>query len=134
MTALPFFKKNTEKKAAAPEKKQEPLRQAQGKQTEAKKPTLGLSSVGVIVSPHITEKAGVLEKKGEYIFNVYPRTNKQEIKNAVEKTYGVKVTKVNIINIPAKRKRVGKHMGHALAVRKAVVSLQKGHAIELMPR
>ncbi|MDO8633244.1 MAG: 50S ribosomal protein L23 [Candidatus Wildermuthbacteria bacterium] len=128
MSALPFFKKNIEKKAAAPEKKQEP------KISEAKKATVGLSSVGVIVSPHITEKAGVLEKKGEYIFNVYPRTNKQEIKNAVEKTYGVKVTKVNIINIPAKRKRVGKHMGHALAVRKAVVSLGKGYAIELMPR
>ena len=128
MSALPFFKKNTEKKAAAPEKKQEP------KVSESKKPTVGLSSVGVIVSPRITEKAGVLEKKGEYIFNVYPRTNKQEIKNAVEKTYGVKVTKVNIINIPSKKKRVGKHMGEAGKVRKAIVSLGKGHAIELMPR
>ncbi|MDP2664913.1 MAG: 50S ribosomal protein L23 [bacterium] len=128
MSALPFFKKKTEKKAAAPEKKQEQ------KVSESKKPTVGLSSVGVIVSPRITEKAGVLEKKGEYIFNVYPRTNKQEIKNAVEKTYGVKVTKVNIINIPSKKKRVGKHMGEAGKVRKAIVSLAKGHAIELMPR
>lgn len=128
MSALPFFKKKTEKKAVIPEKKQE------AKVSETKKAALGLSSVGVIVRPRITEKAGVLEKKGEYIFDIYRRTNKQEVKNAVEKTYGVKVTKVNIINIPSKKKRVGKHLGEAGKVRKAIVSLQKGQAIELMPR
>jgi len=84
-----------------------------------------------IVKPWITEKAQELMSSDKYIFKLRPKTTKREAKLAVEKMYEVRVTDVNIINIPSKKKRFGRHQGMKSAVRKAVVTLKKGDKIEI---
>ena len=61
----------------------------------------------IIIRPIITERsmAAVAEKK--YVFEVAKDAGKIEIKNAVEEIFGVKVAKVNTINVPGKAKRMG---------------------------
>ena len=78
----------------------------------------------VILKPVITEKsmAGMGEKK--YTFLVNPEANKTMIKEAVEKMFdGVKVSKVNTMNLDGKNKRRGMVMGKTAKTKKAIVTL-----------
>ncbi len=88
----------------------------------------------VLKSPHVTEKASILAEANKYVFNVYERSNKIEIKKAVEGLYGVKVEGVNIIKIKRKRKRFGRKFGWKAGYKKAIVQIKKGQKIEVMPR
>jgi large subunit ribosomal protein L23 len=83
-------------------------------------------------SAHITEKASDLIKKNQYIFKIESRANKTEIKKAVEEIFKVNVTAVNIINIPAKKKRLGKISGWKKGYKKAVVIIKEGQKIEAL--
>jgi large subunit ribosomal protein L23 len=85
-------------------------------------------------SPHITEKASDLTKVNQYIFKVFPRANKTEIKKAVENLYGVNVISVKIINIPPKRRTLGRISGWRKGYKKAIVKIKEGQKIELLPR
>ncbi|MBU1136888.1 50S ribosomal protein L23 [Patescibacteria group bacterium] len=91
-----------------------------------------------IQSAHITEKAGDLTERNKYVFRVYPRTNKPEIKKSIEALYGVKVAKVHIVHSAPKKMRLGKREGfkHGLkkGFKKAIVTLKEGSKIELLPR
>jgi len=84
--------------------------------------------------PHVTEKATNFAKVGQYVFNVYERANKSEIKKAVEDVYGVKVVSIKIIKIPPKRRRLGRIEGWRKAYKKAIVRLAQGQQIEILPR
>ena len=78
----------------------------------------------VILKPVITEKsmAGMSEKK--YTFLVHPEANKTMIKEAVEKMFdGVKVKKVNTMNLAGKKKRRGMTVGTTAKRKKAIVWL-----------
>lgn len=77
----------------------------------------------IIRRPIISEKSmmGIAEKK--YTFEVAKDANKIEIKDAVEKVFGVKVKKVNTINMMGKMKRVGVHTGRRAAYKKAIITL-----------
>ena len=77
----------------------------------------------IIRRPVISEKAlaGVPDKK--YTFVVEKTANKFEIKDAVEKVFGVKVKSIKTINVPGKMKRVGVHTGKTPDYKKAVVTL-----------
>jgi large subunit ribosomal protein L23 len=86
---------------------------------------------GVILSPRITEKSSMGGKFNKYIFDVYSNKNKIEIKNAVEKMYGVKVQSVRVMNMPSKKRRVGRVEGRVPGFKKAVVSVADGQTIEL---
>jgi large subunit ribosomal protein L23 len=66
------------------------------------------------------------------IFEVLPNYNKNEIKNAVEGIYGVNVLSVNIIKIPAKKRRLGMTQGFRKAYKKAVVKIKNGQKIEIL--
>lgn len=88
----------------------------------------------VLESPHVTEKASYLAEKNKYSFKVSKRSNKTEIKKAVEELYGVSVMNVAIINIHRKKKRVGRTMGFKKGYKKAIVEIKKGQSIEVMPR
>lgn len=88
----------------------------------------------ILKTPHITEKATDLMEKNQYIFKVYKDTNKQEIKKAVESVYGVDVISVQVINIPRKRKRLGKSSGWRKGGKKAIVRIKKGQEIEIIAR
>lgn len=88
----------------------------------------------ILKAPQVTEKATDLVKKNQYVFKVWPKTNKPEIKKAVEDIYGVSVVAVNIIKIPRKKRRLGKKSGFRKSYKKAVVKIKEGQKIEILPR
>jgi len=88
----------------------------------------------VLDFPHITEKATDFAEKNKYVFNVYPRTNKIEVKKAVENAYGINVVDVKIINIPRKKRRLGRQTGWKKGYKKAIVKIKEGQKIEILPR
>lgn len=88
----------------------------------------------ILKTPHITEKATDLMENNQYTFKVYENSNKQEVKKAVESVYGVDVVSVNMINIPRKRKRLGRSSGWKKGGKKAIVRIKKGQEIEIVPR
>ncbi|MDR2827845.1 MAG: 50S ribosomal protein L23 [Acholeplasmatales bacterium] len=84
----------------------------------------------IIKAPIITENSiKMAEKENKYTFKVEPKSNKSEIKKAVEKLFEVKVLSVNTINVLPKFKRMGKHEGYKSAYKKAIVKLEAGQKI-----
>jgi len=88
----------------------------------------------VLKTPHITEKATALAKENQYIFKIWPGANKVEVKKAIEDLYGVDVLSVKIINIPPKRRRLGRISGWRKGYKKAIVRIKEGQKIEVLPR
>jgi len=87
----------------------------------------------MIIRPIITEKGMFLaEKHNTYPFEVDPRANKIQVRQAIEKIYPVKVEKVHMINMHGKRRRVGRSYGITKSWKKAMVKLHEGDAIELI--
>jgi len=80
--------------------------------------------------PLITEKSAALQAEGKYAFEVAKEANKPLIKQAVEKAFNVKVTAVNVMTVPGKRRRLGRRELPAHSWKKAIVTLQPGDAIE----
>jgi len=86
-----------------------------------------------IKHPWITEKAGRLIDPGKYIFLVNKDANKPQIAKVVELIYNVKVSSVNIINKKSKIKALGRTKGKVPGHKKAMVQLEKGYKIDVMP-
>lgn len=80
----------------------------------------------VIVAPVVSEKSYTLLDRGEYTFLVDPASNKTEIKIAVEKIFGVKVSSVNTMNRQGKRRRTKTGSGKRKDTKRAVVTLREG--------
>lgn len=80
--------------------------------------------------PHITEKALKNQDINQYIFEVSKKSTKPEIKKLIEKKYNVKVKNIRIINLPPKTKRFQRKESKVSAVKKAVLTLQKGYKID----
>ena len=80
----------------------------------------------------ISEKGTRLrEKQNGYLFEVARDSNKIEIKRAIESIFNVKVDSVRTIRVHGKPKRQGRYAGHRPDWKKAIVTLVKGHSIEL---
>ena len=78
----------------------------------------------IIIRPVITERSMAATSDKKYVFEVAPTAGKIEIKNAVEKIFGVKVASVNTLNVMAKAKRMGAgRPGTTRAWKKAYVTL-----------
>jgi large subunit ribosomal protein L23 len=79
----------------------------------------------------VTEKSTKAQEKfNKYTFLVDKRSNKIEIKRAVQDIYKVKVEDVNTINSPGKLRRVRFQAGYTPSYKKAVVTLKKGEKID----
>jgi large subunit ribosomal protein L23 len=85
----------------------------------------------VILRPVISEKSYGLLDGNKYTFLVAPDANKTEIKIAIEKIFGVRVTDVNTLNRKGKRKRTKFGYGTRNDTKRAVVSLAEGDRIEI---
>ena len=85
----------------------------------------------VIVSPVITEKATMAAEQNQVVFNVARDASKPEIKRSVEGLFGVKVTAVNTVLRKGKVKRFRGHIGKQSDVKKAIVTLAEGQAIDV---
>ena len=86
----------------------------------------------VIKSAVITEKStDVTDKQNAYTFKVATDANRIEIKSAIEEIFDVKVKKVNTLRQSGKRKRIGRSLGMTKGYKKAIVTLQPGHKIDV---
>jgi len=83
--------------------------------------------------PIVTEKATLLLEQNKYVFEVIPKATKPEIKAAIESLFDVKVTRVNTLNPPRKKRRVGKFVGYKALYKRAIVTLSEGDSITLFP-
>ena len=85
----------------------------------------------ILIRPIVSEKSYSLMDEGKYTFEVDPRSNKTEIKIAVEKVFGVKVTSVNTINRKGKVRRTRFGMGKRKDVKRAIVTLGAGETLDI---
>jgi len=83
----------------------------------------------IIKRPIITEKSYQLMEENKYTFEVDRKSNKLDVKYAVQKIFDVEVEKVNIINVKPKSRRVGRHTGLTRNKKKAIVTLAEGQKI-----
>ena len=81
------------------------------------------SRMPMLIYPRLSEKANALVRLNKYVFKVALGTNKVEIRKAVEKSYGVKVTSVNIVRTKGKPRRYGRFTGKMSDFKKAIVTL-----------
>ena len=85
----------------------------------------------VILSPVITEKATIASEHNQVIFKVASTATKPQIKEAVEKLFDVKVKGVNTLVRKGKRKAFRGRPGVQSDVKKAIVTLEEGHRIDV---
>jgi len=102
----------------------------------------------VLIRPIITEKTSTLqyegtdagvpealrqqvEARGKYTFEVAPDATKVEIRQAIEKLFDVKVKSVRTMNMPGKKRRLGRSLGRKPHWKKAIVEMAAGETIEM---
>ena len=90
-----------------------------------------LKHYDTIVAPVITEKATLASEHNQVIFKVAKTATKPEIKEAVEALFDVKVKSVNTLNRKGKKKRFRGIAGCQKDIKKAIVTLQEGHSIDV---
>ena len=84
----------------------------------------------IIITPVITEDSMDRLQDNRYTFKVAKDANKVEIASAVEELFGVKVAKVNTMNVKGKQKRMGRSVGYRPDWKKAIVTLEGDKTIE----
>ena len=77
----------------------------------------------IIIKPIVTAASMNAMAAKKYTFGVDKKSNKTEIKNAVESIFGVKVASVNTMNMLGKKKRMGVNVGKRPDWKKAIVTL-----------
>jgi large subunit ribosomal protein L23 len=85
----------------------------------------------VILAPVITEKATMASERNQVIFKVAKTATKPQIKEAVEKLFDVKVRSVNTLVRKGKTRAFRGIRGQLSDVKKAVVTLEEGHRIDV---
>ncbi|MEJ5913821.1 50S ribosomal protein L23 [Pseudokineococcus sp. 1T1Z-3] len=85
----------------------------------------------ILLAPVVSEKSYGLLDEGKYTFLVDPRANKTEIRIAVERVFGVKVTGVNTANRQGKTRRTRGGTGRRKDTKRAVVTLREGDTIDI---
>ena len=88
-------------------------------------------SYKIILKPIVTEKATKLSEFNKVVFEVASKSNKNEIKGAIEKLFSVKVKAVNIIITKGKVKRFKGVPGKRNDIKKAVITLVEGNTIDI---
>mgnify|MGYP001386739948 CR=1 FL=1 len=84
----------------------------------------------VVVKPLVTEKSSAAyQNRKEYAFQVNPRASKGDIKTALEKLFGVTVTRVRTMQVRRSEVMRGRTRGKTEAWKKAIVTLKDGDSI-----
>jgi large subunit ribosomal protein L23 len=84
----------------------------------------------IIRRPVLTEKRNYqADQLNRYTFQVDRRATKQMVRKAVQEIFEVEVIGVNMINMPSKTRRVGRHVAHTQEWKKAIVTLVQGDSI-----
>ena len=85
----------------------------------------------LIVAPIITEKGTLLSEKNQVLFKVRKEATKPQIKAAVERLFDVKVKNVNTLIRGGKVKMFKNKIGQQSDVKRAIVTLEEGHRIDV---
>lgn len=93
-----------------------------------------MNAINVLKAARLTEKANLLSAElGQYTFEVFPNATKHAIADAVEKTFKVSVTRVNVMHVRGKNKRSRSGRPSMTSdYKKAIVTLKAGDKIELV--
>ena len=93
-----------------------------------------ISADKIIKNMRLTEKASKLSSNyGQYTFEVYPAATKYTVREAVEQTFKVTVTRVNVMNVRGKNKKSRQgRPSQTSDFKKAIVTLKSGDKIELL--
>ena len=86
----------------------------------------------VLKRPIITEKSTLLQEQNKYVFEILPRANKTQVREAVERAFDVNVTNVNIVMNAGENSRLrnGRWL-RTSATKKAIVTVASGQTIQL---
>lgn len=95
-----------------------------------------IDATKILKEYRITEKASDLTANlNQYSFEVADSANRSQVRQAVEQTFGVKVARVNVMNVKPKmtmdrtrRRKTGRKSGY----KKAIVTLKEGETIEMV--
>ncbi len=91
-----------------------------------------MNSYDLLVRPLVTEKSTSLrENENKVSFVVRREANRNQVKSAIESTLGVKVVKVNVLNMTGKTKRMNRFEGKRPDWKKAIATLEKGEKLDL---
>ncbi|OJU28249.1 MAG: 50S ribosomal protein L23 [Nitrobacter sp. 62-13] len=93
--------------------------------------TIDAKHYDVIVAPVITEKATMASEHNKVVFKVTRKATKPQIKEAVEKLFDVKVKNVNTLVRKGKTKAFRGSLGSQSDSKRAVVTLEEGHRIDV---
>jgi large subunit ribosomal protein L23 len=90
--------------------------------------------LGVLRSPHISEKTTRVQESNQYVFEISSDATKADVKAAVEELFSVKVLAVNVLVVKGKTKSFRQRTGRRGNWRKAYVRLAEGQSIDVMAR
>ncbi|MEX0841247.1 MAG: 50S ribosomal protein L23 [Xanthobacteraceae bacterium] len=85
----------------------------------------------VVIAPVVTEKATVASENNQLVFKVARKATKPQIKEAIEALFDVKVKSVNTLVRKGKVKAARGSLGVQSDVKRAVVTLEEGHRIDV---
>jgi large subunit ribosomal protein L23 len=85
----------------------------------------------VLLRPIVTEKTTILTGADKYVFEVDLRANKNQIKEAIQVAFNVRVAEVNTMVMKGKPKRFGRKVTNRPDWKKAIVTLVPGDKIDL---
>jgi large subunit ribosomal protein L23 len=85
----------------------------------------------ILLAPVVSEKSYGLLDENKYTFLVAPEANKTEIKIAVETVFKVRVTDVNTLNRPGKKRRTRYGFGKRPDTKRAIVTIAAGERIDI---
>ena len=92
---------------------------------------MSLHPAQILIKPVVSEKSYNQITENRYTFRVHADAHKTQVRQAVEELFDVKVTSVNIVQMPAKPKRRGMIKGTKPGWKKAIVELKAGDKIEI---
>ena len=128
------FNKEEKNKKTKPKKKDAVVITETEKSKESTMPSLQTTgnsdAYRVLKNFYVSEKASLLNGFNQYVFKVFMSTNKSQIKTQVEKIFKVKVKSVKVLNMPRRRRDLGRHPGFRSEFKKAIVVLEKGQTID----
>jgi large subunit ribosomal protein L23 len=85
----------------------------------------------IIIRPIVSEKSYAMMEQNRYTFEVHRDARKEQIAAAIEEIFGVRVEKVNTMNVSGKPRRLRYNKGLSRSWKKAVVTLKAGDTIDL---
>ncbi len=90
-----------------------------------------LDPTQILLAPVVSEKSYHMINARQYCFRVHQDAHKLQVRQAVEKQFGVQVESVKIVAVPSKPKRRGASRGRRPGWKKAIVKVREGQTIEI---